>query len=716
MDSSPAQVRARAHAAAAAVVGQLHLPPGSALAATGSFARQEMTPHSDIDLILLVPDAGPDLADSVDGLWRPVWDAKYHLDFAVRTPQECAAIALEDSSAGFAQLDLRFIAGDRPLCEQARAALLGAWRRQIQRGFDGFIDTAIARWHRSGRVAAMTNPDLKNGRGGLRDVQLLKALALGNLCDMPDVRAHHQLLLDVRTLLHVHARRHRDTLDPEFAAEIAHDLGFNDRYQLTAAVVSAATAIERAVESGLATARAVVHRRGGRQAPRRPLDIDVIDAGGSIMLSRRPDLSDPWLLTRVAAASARTGLPIAQATWEQLCALPAPTQLWPRAAVDDFFSILSSPEHTGRVIGELDAHGLWERLVPDWGPIRGLLPRERTHTHSVDHHCINTVIRCAQRRTEVARPDLLLLAALFHDMGKGYGRPHAQVGAELVTRQAARMRLNLADRSRVQTIVAEHTTLARLAARLDPASDAARDAVLDAAQYDPLTITLLRVLAKADAQATGPGVWTRGMEAAMEQMCQRALEFLRPVIPVRPHVVAPEDIGLRMDWEHQQLTVYWRGSYQRELVRPLALIAAMGWTVVGSRLVAGPHGTFRGEFDIRTVQQSLADAADAARLAQSYASGTYSVLPPIAPEPTTAVFDRGGILVVRTVERVAALGHLLGALPDVEWVRHEVLGATMIVHVQFRGEYERVAIVQAVMRALAGGSGAGSPVGPGSLR
>lgn len=700
--TSPAEIRAASYEAALAVIHQLDLPPGTALAATGSFARREMTPRSDLDLILLHgadTELDPEL---VSNLWYPVWEAKYHLDYAVRTPQECAAIAEQDASAGFAQLDLGYVVGSKKLVDVARAQLLAAWRRQLQRSFDSFIDTAIARWRRSGAVATMTNPDLKNGRGGLRDIQLLRALSLGNLCDNPDLSEQKNLLLDVRTLLHVQARRHRDTLDPEFAADIAHDLGFADRYELNAELVRAATAIDRALERGLAVARGVIGKRSVTDT-RRPLDVDVVDAAGQIMLSRKPNLDDPWLLTRVAAAAARTGRPIAPVTWEQLQQLPDPPERWPKAAVDDFYAAISSPEDTPRLIRQLDQYGLWEKLVPDWAHIRGLLPRERTHIHSVDSHTIATVASCAQQRTTVARPDLLLLAALFHDIGKGYNRPHEQVGAELVTRQAARMRFDVADRSRVQTIVAEHTTLARLAARMDPRSDEAREALLDAAHYDPLIINLLAVLARSDAESTGPGVWTTRLASAVEIMTSRALEALQPGPVLRPVVGVPRDIdgvGLRVDWEEDQLSVLWRGNSQAEAGPVLALIAALGWTVVRSRMVRGDDGGFAAEFDIRTVQQTLADAADEARFIQSFKSGTYSRLPEISSEPTTAEFQHGGILVVRTVERIGALGHLIAALPEMDWMSHEIMGATMIVHIQLRGPINRAAVVGNVTAAL----------------
>lgn len=701
-----AQIRAEAHASALRVLRSLELPAGTALAATGSFARNEMTPQSDIDVILIYPEGhDPDPA-LVEKLWLPVWDAKYRLDYALRTPQECAAIAAEDASAGFAQLDLAFVAGRKILVDEARAQLLAAWRRQLQRGFDDFVDTAIIRWKRSGAVAAMTNPDLKNGRGGLRDIQLLRAMALGNLCDFPDLDVEKQLLLDVRTLLHVKARRHRDILDPEFAADVAADLGFENRYALTAALVGAAATVNKAVERGLATARGVLGRNAlaAGRGQRRPLDVDVVAEGGVIYLSRKPNVEDPWLLTRVAAAAARTGYAVAETTWHQLQKLPILPPRWPRAAVDDFFAILSSPQYTPRVIQDLDRYGLWERLVPEWRHVRGLLPRERSHVRAVDHHLIATVTRCAEVRTSVARPDLLLLAALYHDIGKGYERPHAQVGAEMIARQAARMRLSVADRSRAQILVAEHTTLARLAATMDPFSDAARDALLAAAHYDPLIISLLAVLAKADAQSTGPSVWTPRVEQAQKFIVSRALEALKPGVLQRPAVHVPlstEGVALTVDWEDQEVTVSWCGSSKGELKRIFALLSALGWTIVRANIVKEDDGTYKAEFFIRTVQQTLKEAAQEIRFIQSYNSRTYTELPDIEGEVTTAAFDVGGILVIRTVERIGALGHLIEALPDFVWLRHEIMGATMIVNVFLAGQASRATVVGNVTRALA---------------
>ncbi|HHU67302.1 HD domain-containing protein, partial [Corynebacterium sp.] len=501
------------------LLSDLPVPPGCALVATGSLARREMAPHSDLDLLLLHPEG---VEPDVEKLWYPLWDSGWRIDHAVRTPAECAGMMNADSTAALAMLEMRHLAGDAELTARTRELVLREWRVEIHRNFDALVDAAIARWRLSGSVVTMTHPDLKNGRGGLRDLDLLRALALAQLCDVPALAAERQLLLDVRALLHTHARRRRDVLDPEFATDIAADLGMADRHELSGEVAAAARRIDAAVTAALAASRAALGSRVRRV--RRPLDVDVVAAGSEITLSRRPNFHDPALVLRVAAASARTGLPVTTHTWQRLRELPDMPAVYPATAAEDFFGLLAHPE----VVNELDRHGLWTRLVPEWGHIRGRMPRERTHIHTIDQHSLETVANCAAVGVSVARPDLLYLGALFHDIGKGYGRPHEQVGAEFVARMAARLGLNLPDRSRVQTLVAEHTTIARLATRHDPTADDTRDLLLDAVHYDRDTLDLLEVLTEADARATGPGVWNTRLESGLRTLVDRARRALVP--------------------------------------------------------------------------------------------------------------------------------------------------------------------------------------------
>lgn len=325
------------------------------------------------------------------------------------------------------------------------------------------------------------------------------------------------------------------------------------------------------------------------------------------------------------------------------------------------------------------------------------MPRERTHIHTIDQHSLVTVANCAAVGVSVARPDLLLLGALFHDIGKGKGRPHEQVGAEYVARMARRLDLNLPDRSRVQTLVAEHTTIARLASRFDPAADDTLDLLLDAVHYDRDTLDLLEVLTEADARATGPGVWNARLEAGLRTLVGRARRALVLAAPLRPLVHAPARIGLRANPEEDTVTVSWRGTDPQPV---LALIAAKAWKITAARIAAAEE--LHAEFDARPTVQTLAEASDEPAFVQAFKSGVHTELPLIPPAPTLTTW-RGQVLEVRTVDRIGALGALIAVLPPVSWLSVTTPGATMIAQAAFTGPVDRRKVGGDVTRVLGTG-------------
>ncbi|MDQ4118336.1 MAG: [protein-PII] uridylyltransferase, partial [Actinomycetota bacterium] len=176
---------------------------GVALAAVGALGRRELCPWSDLDLVLL-HDGHRDVESLTGQLWYPMWDAGIGLDHSVRTPGQAVQIATTDLKAAFGLLELRHVAGDAELSDRVRAAVRQAWRAGIRSRFDEIAGSAAERWRKGGDVAHRIEPDLKNGHGGLRDVQLIDALAAAQLVDRPsaEVAAARTLLLDVRTELH----------------------------------------------------------------------------------------------------------------------------------------------------------------------------------------------------------------------------------------------------------------------------------------------------------------------------------------------------------------------------------------------------------------------------------------------------------------------------------------------------------------------------------
>ncbi|MDT5370706.1 MAG: [protein-PII] uridylyltransferase [Mycobacterium sp.] len=496
---------------------------GFAIVATGGLGRRELLPYSDLDLMILHANMpAKAVSSTADQLWYPLWDANIHLDHSVRTVPQALQVAGEDVSAGLAMLEARHIAGNAELSAKLIDGARRQWRTGIRSRFDELVEHAQARWQRSGQIAHRAEPDLKCGRGGLRDVQLLNALAIAQLADhyssssldspSGSLAGAHRALLDVRTELHRISGRGRELLQAQYADEIGAALRIGDRFDLARMLSDAARTVSYSVDAGLRTAANALPRKGFaalRRPVRRPLDEGVVEFAGEVVLARgaRPE-RDPGLILRVAAASATTGLPLSASTLSRLAeSAPELRTPWPRQALKDLLVLLSAGPTSVTTIEALDRTGLWGRLFPEWGPVRDLPPRDIVHIWTVDRHLTETVSKASAFTTRVARPDLLVLGALLHDIGKGRGGDHSVIGAELATQIGTRLGLWPADVEILSAIVRYHLLLPTTATRRDLQDPDTITMIVDALDGDPLLLELLHALAEADSLATGPGVW-----------------------------------------------------------------------------------------------------------------------------------------------------------------------------------------------------------------
>jgi [protein-PII] uridylyltransferase len=498
-----------------------------------------MAPYSDLDLVLL-HDGKRDVAELADSLWYPLWDARVELDHSVRTVGQAVQVAATDLRAALGLLDARLIAGDDALFTAMDTAVRRAWRSGIRTRLDELAESAQQRWSLSGDIAHRVEPDLKSGHGGLRDVQLLDALSAGQLVDRAgsDVRDARDLLLDVRTELHRLAGRGRDVLRAQEADEVAAAVALGDRFDLARRLSGAARTVVYAVDVGLRTARAAVPTRGrvrltglrslGRAPQRRPLDEGVVEHGGQVALARDANPArDPALALRVAATAARTGMPIATGTLAALAdTAPELRQPWPRTALEELLSLLGAGLPAVDVIEAMDRTGLWGRLFPEWGAVRDLPPRDRAHVWTVDRHLVEAAAQAARLTTTVARPDLLLLGALLHDLGKGRGSDHSVVGAALAEQIGHRLGLWPSDVATLRAMVRHHLLLPHTATRRDLHDPATAARVVHTLDGDPVLLELLVALAEADSLATGPGVWTEWRATLISELAQRCRAVL----------------------------------------------------------------------------------------------------------------------------------------------------------------------------------------------
>jgi [protein-PII] uridylyltransferase len=529
---------------------------GVALAAVGSLARGDAGPVSDLDLVLLHDGRAlpvSEVSGLADRLWYPVWDAQLRLDHSVRTPSQCRDVAGADLSAAVGLLDLRVVCGDADLVAATRARLLEDWRAAARRRMPELLEVLAERSQRHGDAAYLLEPDLKESRGGLRDVTVLRALAATWLADWPHepVDAAYARLLDVRDALHTVTGRPGEKLLLAEQDAVAGLVQLPDADALLTRVSDAARIVAYAVDTTVRSARQAVPTRRLRRGPRRPqlrqLGHGLVEHDGEVVLGPgvHPDV-DPVLPLRAAATAARHGLPLSPVTVRNLAAhcppLPVP---WPAAAREALLELLATGAAQVGVWEACDQAGLVVGWLPQWQGVRSRPQRNAIHRHTVDRHQIQAVVEAERFLRDVERPDLLLLAALLHDIGKlPDTADHSVTGAPLARGLVERMGLSDNDSEVIETLVREHLTLVELATRRDPDDPGTVEELVAAVHGSRDLLDLLRSLTEADARAAGGPAWTPWRARLVNDLTERARFVLSGQPAPGPAPLSPDELDL----------------------------------------------------------------------------------------------------------------------------------------------------------------------------
>lgn len=491
---------------------------GIALAATGSLARGDSGPLSDLDLLLVHDGRRPEatVRELADALWYPLWDSGIGLDHAVRTAAQCRAVAKGDLTAAIGLLDLTPVVGDADVVASARAQVAHDWRASARTRFPELTDAVRTRHERLGDLAQTLQPDLKEARGGLRDLTVLRALTAAWLADRPRgaVDDAYGELLDIRDGLHVVTGRSRNRLTIDDQDAVAALLGLPDADALLTRVATAARTISHALDGTRRSAgqsqKARLLRRGPRRPVLTPLGHGLFVHDGEVVLGPGVDPGrDPLLVLRAALAAARAELPIAPRTAENLAAAwPGLPQPWPAEALELFCDLLAAGPGLVEVWEDLDQVGLVSRWLPEWDGVRSRPQRGGVHRHTVDRHTLEALVNASRLTRDVARADLLVLGVLLHDIGKIAGnRDHSAEGVPLARRALTRFGVGADDIAVVCRLVAQHLTLVELATRRDPDDPATVEAAVQAVDGDPNILDLLAAVTESDAQAAGEQAW-----------------------------------------------------------------------------------------------------------------------------------------------------------------------------------------------------------------
>jgi [protein-PII] uridylyltransferase len=485
-----------------------HSPRGRvALLAVGGYGRRELAPFSDLDLLLVHEGRTIDPAFA-QMLWYPLWDAGRKVGHAVRTPKATLQMIRTDLDTATALVTARVVAGDERFGASVIDKCQSVLRKQGRRWLAELHARVLERHRTAGEVAYLLEPDLKDGLGGLRDIHAIWwARAVGFAISDADSRALDECntsLLRIRSALHRTTGRPGDVLHLQDQVSVAREAGFRDDDELMATIASVGRQVMWISEE--TWARLDPPRNSRKRAQLLAPGVELVN--GEVHLVQDADpASDPTLVLRVATAAARLGARIDRDSLDRLGRFarewPAP---WPAGASDDLVALLLEGERAIPVWETLEQRDLVSRVIPEWRAVRCRPQRNAFHRYTVDRHLWQTAANAANLADRVARADLLVIGALFHDLGKGYPGDHTEAGLELFSRIGPRIGLNEDDCRTVAMLIEHHLLLPDIATRRDLSDDATIAFVAERVG-DASSLQLLDALTEADALATGPTAW-----------------------------------------------------------------------------------------------------------------------------------------------------------------------------------------------------------------
>jgi [protein-PII] uridylyltransferase len=501
-----------------------------ALVAVGGYGRAELAPGSDLDL-LLVHDGRRDVAQVAEALWYPIWDTGLKLGHAVRTPREAHSLAADDLDTATSLLDVRHLAGDAKLAARVAEGALEAWQKRGRRWLERLADSVDDRHAAAGEVAYLLEPDLKLGRGGLRDVHALHWASQAHQVllpgDGPELSAAYDVLLSARVELHRRTGRTSDILALQEQDSVADALGDTDADDFMRRLATAARMIAWTSDETWYRVRSVLSGPGWSRKPR-TLAPGVLTRDREVLLSSEADPArDPAVALRVAAEAARRRIRIDRTTLDRLAGeTPVFPDPWPDGALDALVDLLLAGHDAIEVVESLDRKRIWERVLPEWVEVQSKPQRNAYHRFTVDRHLMEAAANAAALAVQVRRPDLLVLGSLLHDIGKGRAGDHTEIGMGMVRQIGTRVGLPDADVEILVDLVRYHLLLPDVATRRDLTDEATITGVADAVG-STVTLELLAALTEADSLATGPSAWGAWKAGLVADLVERTGHVLR---------------------------------------------------------------------------------------------------------------------------------------------------------------------------------------------
>ncbi|MDH5534866.1 MAG: [protein-PII] uridylyltransferase [Betaproteobacteria bacterium] len=537
------------------VWGAFGLPRGLALLAVGGYGRSEQFPHSDIDLLILLPaPAEPDLQARLSGLVGMLWDIGMEVGHSVRTIKECVELAADDITVQTSLLEARLLVGNRELYKK--------FAKRMREALDPVVFLQAKQLEQQQRHARYqaTNlePHIKESVGGLRDLQNIlwisraggiaktwRGLATRGMITPAEAREiqRHELYLEtLRIRLHYLAGRREDRLLFDYQSALARELGLHDRpnrlaseqlmqtYYRTAKAVSQLNTI--LLQNLSARIRPTPDRAYHPINPRFGSRGGLLEARAEQLFERKPSaLLESFLLLQQHHELKGMTAATLRALWRGRRRIDPAFRRNP-ANREMFMRILRSPSSLMRELRRMNQYGILGRYLPAFGRIVGQMQHDLYHVYTVDEHILRVMrnVRrfavpelahefplCSRLMSNFARPEVLYLACLFHDIAKGRGGDHSELGKVDAQRFCKTHGLARDDADLVGWLVEHHLAMSMTAQKQDISDPAVIRAFAERVG-DERHLTALYLLTVADIRGTSPKVWNAWKAKLLEDL------------------------------------------------------------------------------------------------------------------------------------------------------------------------------------------------------
>jgi [protein-PII] uridylyltransferase len=534
---------------------RLAMPRNVALAAVGGYGRGQLFPCSDVDLLILLSfPADASLAGKIEGLIGTLWDIGIEVGHSVRTIDECAALAAEDITVQTTLLEARLLAGKRDLFTR--------FVKRMREALDpaAFMQAKLLEQQQRHMRYAETNlePNIKESAGGLRDLQTIlwiaRAAGIGKTwselarrglitqAEAREIAQHEQLLQSLRIRLHYCAGRREDRLLFDYQTALAREFGLHDRphrlaseqlmqryYRTAKAVFQLNTIMLQNLDARISPPRdkeyhPINQRFGTRDELLVPRDERLFQRQPSAILESFLLLQQHPELKGMSAAALR-------ALWRARRLINPAFRKNPHNR-EQFLRLLRSPERVARTLRRMNQYDVLGRYLPVFGRIVGQMQHDLYHVYTVDEHILKVLrnVRrfsvpelahefplCSRLMSNFERPEVLYLAALFHDIAKGRGGDHSQLGAVDARRFCREHGLSREDVELVAWLVESHLVMSATAQKQDTADPAVVQSFADRV-VDERHLIALFLLTVADIRGTSPRVWNAWKGKLLEDL------------------------------------------------------------------------------------------------------------------------------------------------------------------------------------------------------